>query len=111
MAHTFTDGVAMSREPGDVPHSNRPRKFKDQTGHFVKVGLWSITQRCKVRHSAKKADQPSVIMSAFSRAMFDQLERPERNVTFHLSIGGGYGIDCPCRDFLHVRPEEQDLIR
>jgi SAM-dependent methyltransferase len=43
--------------------------------------------------------------------MFDQLRRPDRDVTFRMSISGGGGINCYCRDLLRVRPEEQDLIR
>ncbi|MDD5034504.1 MAG: hypothetical protein PHE55_07065 [Methylococcaceae bacterium] len=43
--------------------------------------------------------------------MFDQLQQPDHSVTFHLSIVGDGGMDCPCRDFLHVRAEEQDFIR
>lgn len=49
-------------------------------------------------------------MSAFGRAMIEQLERPARNVTFRMSIVGSYGINCPCRDFLEVRTEERNLI-
>jgi SAM-dependent methyltransferase len=43
--------------------------------------------------------------------MFDQLQRPDRDVTFRMSVEGSGGMNCPCRDFLHVRVEEQDLIR
>ncbi|HEV2806297.1 MAG TPA: class I SAM-dependent methyltransferase [Chthoniobacterales bacterium] len=50
-------------------------------------------------------------MKAFAKAMFDQLRYPDRDVTFHLQVIDGPGVDYPCRDLLHVRPEEQALIR
>ena len=50
-------------------------------------------------------------MSAFAQAMFDQLKQPDRDVRFHMRIVGGSGIDCPCRDFLYLRTEEQSLVR
>lgn len=50
-------------------------------------------------------------MSAFSQAMFDQLNQPDRDVRFHMRIVDGPGMDSPCRDFLNLRTEEQSLIR
>lgn len=50
-------------------------------------------------------------MSAFSQAMFDQLRQPDRDVRFYMRIVGGPGMNCPCSDFLHLRIEEQSLIR
>jgi SAM-dependent methyltransferase len=49
-------------------------------------------------------------MSAFVKAMFDQLRQPNRNVTFHMRVVGGYGMDCPCQDFIRLRSEEESLI-
>jgi SAM-dependent methyltransferase len=49
-------------------------------------------------------------MNAFAQSMFDQLLHPDRNVLFHMRIVGGPGMDCSCRDFLHLRNEEQSLI-
>lgn len=43
--------------------------------------------------------------------MFDQLRHLDRDVTFHMRIVGGPGVDHSCRDLLHVRPEEQALLR
>ena len=50
-------------------------------------------------------------MSAFAQAMFAQLKEPSRDVRFHMRIVGGSGMDCPCRDFLYLRTEEQTLLR
>lgn len=50
-------------------------------------------------------------MSAFAQAMFDQLKQPDSDVRFRMRIVGGTGMDCPCRDFLYLRVEEQSLIR
>lgn len=50
-------------------------------------------------------------MNAFAQAMFDQLGQPDRDVRFHMRIVGGPGMDCSCRDFLHLRAEEQSLLR
>jgi hypothetical protein len=50
-------------------------------------------------------------MKAFAQAMFDQLRHPDRDVTFHMRLVDGPGVDCSCRDLLHLRPEEQALIR
>lgn len=50
-------------------------------------------------------------MNAFAKAMFDQLRHPDRDVTFHMRLVDGPGVDCSCRDLLHVRPEEKELIR
>ena len=49
-------------------------------------------------------------MSAFAQAMFDQLRQPDRDVKFRMRIVGGPGMDCPCRDFLYLRTEEQYLV-
>jgi len=50
-------------------------------------------------------------MNAFAKAMFEQLRHPDRDVEFRMRVVGGPEMDCSCRDFLHVRPEEQALIR
>lgn len=50
-------------------------------------------------------------MSAFAQAMLDQLKQPDCDVKFRMRIVGGPGMDCPCRDFLYLRTEEQSLIR
>lgn len=50
-------------------------------------------------------------MNAFAKAMFDQLRHPDRDVTFHIRFDDGPGVDFSCRDLLHVRPEEEELIR
>jgi hypothetical protein len=50
-------------------------------------------------------------MKAFAKAMFDQLRHPDRDVTFHMRLVDGPGVDCSCRDLLYLRPEEQALIR
>ena len=48
-------------------------------------------------------------MSAFAEAMFDQLRGRDRDVTFPMRVAGGRGLECPCRDFLYLRGEEQPL--
>ena len=50
-------------------------------------------------------------MKAFAKAMFDQLRHPDRDVTFHMRLVDGLGVDFSCRNHIHVRPEEQALIR
>lgn len=50
-------------------------------------------------------------MNAFAKAMFEQLRHPDREVQFHMRVVDGPEMDCSCRDFLHLRPEEQALIR
>ena len=50
-------------------------------------------------------------MKAFAKAMFDQLRHQDRDVTFHMRLVDGPGVECSCRDLLHLRPEEQALIR
>jgi SAM-dependent methyltransferase len=50
-------------------------------------------------------------MKAFAKAMFDQLRHPDRDVTFHMRLVDGPGVDFSCRNHVHVRPEEQALIR
>jgi SAM-dependent methyltransferase len=50
-------------------------------------------------------------MNAFAKAMLDQLQRLDREVVFQLRIVDGPEMDCSCRDFLHLRPEEEALIR
>jgi hypothetical protein len=50
-------------------------------------------------------------MNAFAKAMFDQLRDPDHEVTFHMRLVDGVGVDCSCRDLLYVRPEEETLIR
>jgi len=50
-------------------------------------------------------------MNAFAKAMFDQLRHPDRDVTFHIGFDDGPGVDFSCRDLLHVRPQEENLIR
>jgi SAM-dependent methyltransferase len=49
-------------------------------------------------------------MSAFGRAMMDQIRYPERQVVFQLSAMGTT-IPCSCQDFIRIRPEEHRLIR
>jgi SAM-dependent methyltransferase len=48
-------------------------------------------------------------MSAFGRAMLDQLAHPERNVTFCISANGQF-INCPCDVFTVANDEEQQII-
>jgi SAM-dependent methyltransferase len=43
--------------------------------------------------------------------MFEQLDEPERDVLFHLGIDGGRSESHTCREFLRVRPEEEELLR
>ena len=50
-------------------------------------------------------------MNAFAHAMFDQLRQPDQDVRFIMRIVGGPAMTCSCRDFLHLRPEEESLIR
>lgn len=50
-------------------------------------------------------------MNAFAKAMFDQLQHLDCDVQFRMRIVDGPKMDCSCRDFLHVRPEEEALIR
>ncbi len=50
-------------------------------------------------------------MTAFSAAMFTQMSDPTRDVRFRMRIVGGSEIECPCRDFLHLRREEEALLR
>jgi SAM-dependent methyltransferase len=49
-------------------------------------------------------------MSAFGRAMLDQVAHPDRDVVFHLSAMGRSDA-ARCRDFIRLRPEEDRLIR
>ena len=49
-------------------------------------------------------------MSAFATAMFDQLKQPESNVSFTERVDQ-LAVQCPCRHFIEVRPEEQQLMR
>jgi len=50
-------------------------------------------------------------MSAFAAAMFTQIREPERDVSFRMRIVDGQAMDCPCRDFLQLRLEEETLVR
>lgn len=50
-------------------------------------------------------------MNAFAKAMFEQLRHPDRDVTFHMRLIDGPGVDYSCRDLVHVRPEEKELLR
>ena len=50
-------------------------------------------------------------MSAFGQAMFDQLQRPDCDIKFRMRLVDGPGLDCSCRDFLSLRPEEESLVR
>lgn len=50
-------------------------------------------------------------MSAFGTAMLDQLQQPESNVTFRLSLMRDQGINCPCQDFIHLHHWEEELLR
>ena len=50
-------------------------------------------------------------MNAFAQAMFDQLRQPDHDVRFNMRIIGRPAMHCSCRDFLHLRPEEESLIR
>ena len=50
-------------------------------------------------------------MTAFGRAMFDQLDHPDRDVTFQLSAQDSPSMVQNCRDFTTVRPNEQALIQ
>jgi SAM-dependent methyltransferase len=50
-------------------------------------------------------------MSAFGQAMFDQLQRPNVDISFRMRFVDGQGQDCSCRDFLSLRPEEESLVR
>lgn len=50
-------------------------------------------------------------MTAFSAAMFTQMSDPTRDVRFCMRIVGGPEIECSCRDFLHLRREEEALLR
>jgi len=49
-------------------------------------------------------------MSAFAAAMFTQMRKPERDVSFRMRIVDGHAMECPCRDFLELRREEKTLI-
>ena len=50
-------------------------------------------------------------MSAFGQAMFDQLQRPNVDISFRMRLVDGQGQDCSCRDFVSLRPEEESLVR
>lgn len=50
-------------------------------------------------------------MNAFAKAMFEQLRHPDCDVTFHMRLVDGPGVDYSCRGLLHVRPEEEAVIR
>lgn len=51
------------------------------------------------------------VMGAFAQAMFDQLQRPDRDVSFSFRSVDGRGGEFPCRDFLSLRSEEESLVR
>lgn len=49
-------------------------------------------------------------MNAFAAAMLDQLQNPAQNIRFRMQMENGGEVDCACRDFLRLRPEEQALL-
>ena len=50
-------------------------------------------------------------MEAFAQAMIDALTHPEREVFFNMQAVGGPTIPCSARDFLSLRPQEEDIIK
>ena len=101
---TFSKRLSMKNEVMSLMESDKPsylrRKVAQGKAEFdSESGANSMTKR--VRHN----------MSAFAKAMFDQLRHPDRDVRFHMRGAGEFEVDCPCRDFLYLRAEEQSLIR
>ncbi len=49
-------------------------------------------------------------MEAFARAMIDSITHPDEDVHFNMCEVGGPSLPFPCRDFLHVRRVETNLL-
>lgn len=91
--------------------------YSDRIWHFDKAGLaiWRLPGaklgdgggvETIARHSSEEKN-----VSAFAEAMFDQLRQPDREIRFHLrNVDHPHGRDCPCREFIYLRSEEQHLI-